>query len=408
MFAPENGHAFCPFVESHLSRHCGAMRNKSARIGILSAVLSCALLPSAAADPPIAATPSTRSPETRDNEESYQGFFNNSSFLIVPIPISNPTVGSGGGVATAMFFKTDKDSKSSFIGAGSFYTSNGSWGAATLGDVSFNEGRYHARATAGYANVNYDFYGTRATNPGDQQHVSLNQSGGLFQAAFEGRVAQDFYVGGKMRYLTVKTKFKSPEIAGDLLDNDGPLAGIKNNVLTAGLTASYDSRDKDYSPSRGWLIQGGFDAGLNDFIAREPFLRATLSLNRYDTLATDLVLASHGSFCGEGGHVPIFDLCLFGSQNDLRGYAVGRYQDKTMFTVQEELRWRAFWRIGFVAFAGLGSVAPTINRFDKILYSGGGGIRFLASREYGVNIGIDGVVNAQGQATYYIQVGEAF
>ena len=396
-----------PFMEMTLPRPFGALRN-TARICALSGVLSCGLLPSAVADPtPVTALP-VGPPGTQSDEAGYQGFFNNSSFLIVPIPISNPTVGSGGGLATAMFFKTDEDSKSSFIGAGSFYTGNGSWGAATLGDISFDEGRYHARGTAGYANVNYDFYGTRATNPGDLQHVSLNQSGGLFQSVFEGRVAQDFYVGGKLRYLTVKTKFNSPEIAGDLLDNGGPLAGIKNNVFTTGLTATYDSRDKDYSPSRGMLIQAGFDAGLNDSITREPFLRTTLSLNRYDTLAPGLVLASHGSFCGEGGHVPIFDLCLFGSQNDLRGYAVGRYQDKTMFTIQEELRWHAFWRIGFVAFAGLGSVAPAIDRFDKLLYSGGGGIRFLASREYGVNIGIDGVVNAQGQATYYIQVGEAF
>jgi len=395
-------------MEWSVSRLFGALRKKPARIGILSAVLGCALSPSAVADPPLATAPSPNLPQAQGNQADYQGFFNNSSFLIVPIPISNPTIGSGGGLATAMFFKTDKDSKSSFIGAGGFYTGNGSWGAATLGDVSFDEARYHARTTAGYANVNYDFYGTQATNAGDQRHVSLNQNGGLFQGVFEGRVAQDFYVGGKMRYLTIKTKFKSPDIAGGLLDHDGPLAGLKDNVITTGLTATYDSRDKDYSPSQGWLIQGGFDAGLNAFITKEPFLKTTLSLNRYDTVATDLVLASHGSFCGEGGHVPIFDLCLFGSQNDLRGYAVGRYQDKTMFTIQEELRWRAFWRIGFVAFAGLGSVAPTINRFDKILYSGGGGIRFLASREYGVNIGIDGVVNAQGQATYYIQVGEAF
>lgn len=395
-------------MELSLSRLFVVAQSRSARIGVLSAVLSCALLPSAVADPPLATASSSGLAETQGDEADYQGFFNNSSFLIVPIPISNPTVGSGGGLATAMFFKTDKDSKSSFIGAGGFYTGNGSWGAATLADVSFDEGRYHSRAITGYANVNYDFYGTQATNAGNQRHVSLNQSGGLFQAALEGRVAQDFYVGGKMRYLTIKTKFKSPEISGDLLDHDGPLAGIKDNVFITGLTASYDTRDKDYSPSQGFLIQAGFDAGLNDFVTRDPFLRATLSVNRYDTIATDLVLASHGSFCGEGGHVPIFDLCLFGSQNDLRGYAVGRYQDKTMFTIQEELRWRAFWRIGFVAFAGLGSVAPTIGRFDKILYSGGAGIRFLASREYGVNIGIDGVVNAQGQATYYIQVGEAF
>jgi len=355
-----------------------------------------------------AADPAATSPVLSEDQADYQGFFNNPSFLVVPIPISNPTIGSGLGLATAMFFKSDKDSKSSFFGTGAFFTSNGSWGAAMLGDVAFDEDRYHTRGTTGYANVKYDFYGTQATNAGSPRHVSLNQSGALFQALFEGRVARDFYVGGQLRLLTVKTKFGVPELAGELLDNDGPLSNLKNNVVTLGLTAKYDSRDKDYSPGNGFLIQAGFDGGLNDFITGGAYTRATLLLNRYDTIADSLVLASHGSFCGEGGQVPIFDLCLFGSQNDLRGYAVGRYQDKTMFTLQEELRWHAFWRIGFVAFAGLGSVAPTINRFDKLLYSGGAGMRFLASREYGVNIGIDGAVNAEGQATYYIQVGEAF
>ncbi|HET7085576.1 MAG TPA: BamA/TamA family outer membrane protein [Rhizomicrobium sp.] len=307
-----------------------------------------------------------------------------------------------------MFFKSDRDSKSSFIGTGAFFTSNGSWGAAALGDIAFDDDRYRSRAVAGYAHINYDFYGTRATNAGNTRHVFLNQSGALFQAALEARVAPDLYVGGRLRYLTVKSKFDIPELAGELVGNDGPLANLQNNVTTLGPTATYDTRDKDYSPGNGYLIQAGLEGGLNDFISRQSYLRGTLLINRYDTLVDDLVLASHGSFCGEGGKVPIFDLCLFGSQNDLRGYAVGRYQDKTMFTLQEELRWHVFWRIGLVAFAGLGSVAPTINRFDELLYSGGAGMRFLASREYGVNIGIDGAVNAQGEATYYIQVGEAF
>ena len=380
---------------------------KRAWIGAVSVVIWCALPPhQAAADQP--AAPSLDLAAQPENQSDYEGFFNNTSFLVVPIPISNPTVGSGAGLATAMFFKSDKESKSSFLGGGAFFTNNGSWGAATLTDIAFDQDRFHSRGAAGYANVNYDFYGTQATNAGSQRHVSLNQNGALFQLALEGRVAPDFYLGGRLRYLSIKTNFDIPELAGELLDRDGPLSNLKDKVVTASLTASYDSRDKDYSPSQGSLIQTSFDVGLNEFISRKPFLRATLAVNRYDTIADGLVLASHGSFCGEGGNVPIFDLCLFGSQNDLRGYAVGRYQDKTMFTLQEELRWHAFWRVGLVAFAGLGSVAPTINRFDKLLYSGGAGIRFLASREYGVNIGLDGVVNAQGQATYYIQVGEAF
>jgi hypothetical protein len=32
------------------------------------------------------------------------GFFNNTSVLAVPIPISNPTIGSGGAIATALVF----------------------------------------------------------------------------------------------------------------------------------------------------------------------------------------------------------------------------------------------------------------------------------------------------------------
>jgi len=128
------------------------------------------------------------------------------------------------------------------------------------GDVAFDEDRYHTRGTTGYANVKYDFYGTQATNAGSPRHVSLNQSGALFQALFEGRVARDFYVGDQLRLLTVKTKFGVPELAGELLDNDGPLSNLKNNVVTLGLTAKYDSRDKDYSPGNGFLIQAGLMA----------------------------------------------------------------------------------------------------------------------------------------------------
>ncbi|HYJ36138.1 MAG TPA: hypothetical protein VEV64_08270, partial [Rhizomicrobium sp.] len=174
---------------------------KSVRIGALSAVVGCACVPGHGA-----ADPAATSPILSEDQADYQGFFNNPSFLVVPIPISNPTIGSGLGLATAMFFKSDKDSKSSFFGTGAFFTSNGSWGAAMLGDVAFDEDRYHTRGTTGYANVKYDFYGTQATNAGSPRHVSLNQSGALFQALFEGRVARDFYVGGQLRLLTVKTK----------------------------------------------------------------------------------------------------------------------------------------------------------------------------------------------------------
>lgn len=334
------------------------------------------------------------------------GFFNDTSFLIVPIPVSNPTIGSGGALATAMFFKTDPQSQSSLIGAGGFYTSSGSWGAAATTDLAFSEDRYHVKGSAGYATVTYDFYGVGSGN--DSRHVSLTQSGYLFDARLETRVAPHLYIGGQGRYMTIKTKFNLPDLAGDLLENGGPLERIKNSITTIGFVTTYDSRDKDYSPSSGALMEGAFDIGLHDFVTKNSFTRTTASYSRYDKVADDLVLASHGSLCMTNGQVPIFDLCMFGAGNDLRGYAVGRFQDKAMFAAQEELRWHAFWRIGFVAFGGIGSVAHSVDKFSDILAAGGVGLRFLASKEYGVNIGIDGAINKDGEKSFYIMVGEAF
>jgi outer membrane protein assembly factor BamA len=336
------------------------------------------------------------------------GFFNNPSYLVVPIPISNPTIGSGLALAGAMFFKTDEQSSSSLVGLGTFYTSNGSKGLGGMTDVSFDQDIYRVKASGGYASVNYDFYGVGNAAGSSGRFVPINQAGNLFQLLFVGRVAPHFYVGGQMRSISIRTGFKLPDVAGEILDNGGPLSKLDTNISTLGVAAIYDSRNKDYSPTGGSLVDADFDIGIHSLIASNDYMRTTVSYSRYDELADGLVLASHASLCGTGGNVPIFELCLMGSNNDIRGYGVGQYQDKAMFTEQEELRVHVFWRFGFVAFAGLGSVAPSIDKFSKILGAGGVGVRFLASEDYGVNIGIDAAVNAAGKSTYYIQVGEAF
>jgi outer membrane protein assembly factor BamA len=336
------------------------------------------------------------------------GFFNDTNFLVVPIPVSNPTIGSGGALAGAMLFKTDEKSKPSTIGVAGFYTSNGSWGGGAMADIWFHEDRYEAKLTGGYANISYDFYGIGSAAGQSNVHVSLTQSGEMFQGAFSARVAPDFYLGAQARYMTIKTKFNLPDIAGDLLDNGGPLAKLKNNIYLLGLTAAYDSRNNSFAPSSGALIKGEADFGLHDFATRNTYLRTTASYSRYDELDPDVVLASHASLCMVGGQVPIFDLCMFGSNNDLRGYATGRYQDKAMFAAQEELRVHAFWRIGFVAFGGIGSVAPSVAKFQDMLVAGGVGVRILVSKDYGVNVGLDGAINKDGDKSFYVHVGEAF
>jgi hypothetical protein len=63
------------------------------------------------------------------------GLFNDPNYLIVPIPISNPTIGSGLALAGAVLFKTDPQSSSSYLGVAGFGTQGGSWGGGISGTL---------------------------------------------------------------------------------------------------------------------------------------------------------------------------------------------------------------------------------------------------------------------------------
>jgi hypothetical protein len=143
------------------------------------------------------------------------GFFNDPSFLAVPIPISNPTLGSGAALAGAVLFKTDEQSSSSMIGAAAFRTSNGSWGGGAMGNFAFDEDRYRAKLSLGYASVLYDFYGIGQAAVEKGRFVSITQSGDLVQGLFQTRIAPHFYAGLQARYMNIKSAFGLPNLAGE-------------------------------------------------------------------------------------------------------------------------------------------------------------------------------------------------
>src|SRR6202000_2223643 len=104
-------------------------------------------------------------------------------------------------------------SKPSTIGVAGFYTSSGSWGGGASANIAFDQDRYLAKLSGGYANITYDFYGIGASAGRDNVHVSLTQSGALALGGFEARVAPDFYLGVQARYVDIKTKFNLPDVA---------------------------------------------------------------------------------------------------------------------------------------------------------------------------------------------------
>jgi hypothetical protein len=62
------------------------------------------------------------------------------------------------------------------------------------------------------------------------------------------------------------------------------------------------------------------------------------SFNKYWSLSDKRVLAYNVFFCSTGGQPPFYGNCIYGANNELRGYTAGRYLDRYMFATQMEYR----------------------------------------------------------------------
>ena len=121
------------------------------------------------------------------------------------------------------------------------------------------------------------------------------------------------------------------------------------------------------------------------------------------------MLALRGYLCQVSDRTPLFDLCMFGSNSDLRGYETGRYRDRTMFAAQAEYRFPLAGRFGGVVFGGTGKVAPSFGDMgdQPDLPSIGFGLRWLAAEKARVNLSVD-VARGRDSTSLYVYVKEAF
>ena len=110
------------------------------------------------------------------------------------------------------------------------------------------------------------------------------------------------------------------------------------------------------------------------------------------------------------GEIPFYKLPALGGGNRMRGYFYGRYRDKVYAMTQLEYRQYFWWRFGFVAFAGLGDVAPNLLKFrlKEFKYSYGLGFRFLFNKEQKVNLRLDIGIGENGNSGIYFGIEEAF
>jgi hypothetical protein len=93
----------------------------------------------------------------------------------------------------------------------------------------------------------------------------------------------------------------------------------------------------------------------------------------------------------------------------MRGYPRGRYRDRHAVTAQAEVRSAHWRRIGAVAFAGAGTVAPAFSKLGTQTWypSVGAGLRYVLMPKQRTTARVD-LAFGRGSFGVSVGIGEAF
>jgi len=330
------------------------------------------------------------------------------TFIAVPIPISSPALGTGIIPAAGYIFpfsKKDKISSPSVIGGGGLITNNGSRAFVLAGQFYLKENRY--RITAAYlrGNLNYDVYGTGVF---EDRKLPLKQTGQVFFGELLRQVGWKLYVGPRLiTGYSVVTQEPSDE-------HDVPVPpdiGLHTNLTALGFKVFRDTVPNRFYPTQGTSFNFTADFFTGALGSTYSYQSYTAVFNKYWSLDRKQVLAYNAYLCGTGGDPPFYGNCIYGASNELRGYTAGRYFTSYMVATQLEYRVALPKRFGLVAFGGVGEIIPGENQSSyggqKFLPGAGGGVRFLLSKQYHVNLRVDYGIGRDGH-TVGMSIGEAF
>jgi len=350
--------------------------------------------------------------ETKAISETKKPPSRRGSVIVAPIPISSPALGTGIVPVLGYIFpfqKGDNVSPPSVVGVAGLVTNNGSRAFGTYADLFMKQDTYRITGLYVQGNLNYDLFGIGVVAGNAGHKLPLEQSGHVFRLEALRRLEWDFFLG--VRFWTGSSEIvlrsgtdvpPEPEPPPDI--------GLHTTLRALGLRLNRDTRPNRFYPATGTLLELTSDFFSEGLGSKYSFQAYRFTFNKYGSLSKNQVLAYNLFVCGTGGAPPFYGNCIYGTNNELRGYTAGQYLDRYMIATQLEYRLVLPKRFGVVGFGGVGEVIPggsQIFQASNFLPSGGGGLRFQLSKKYHVNLRAD-IAGGKDTWTWSMGVGEAF
>jgi hypothetical protein len=326
-------------------------------------------------------------------------------FVPVPIVITEPSVGYGGGLVLTYLHDNLGGKKSesgrrvppSISGVLLSGTENGTRMLGAFHVGYWLEDTVRTTSYIGSPNIYMDLYSRDST-------IQMNIEGTLFYQNVKFRVGEsNLFIGAAYMYSYSDVDFYLHEFEREF--------GGSTTIASLGLLIDYDTRDNQLSPTSGQLI--------------------TLKARFYDDLVgSDYTLQNYklgGIFYNKLSDVVNLNFNIVGENVSgeriapylypfisMRGIPMMRYQGENIVTAQSEVNYNLDARWSLLCFGGIGKAFGaqiaaedlSFSQSDNI-FAGGVGFRYLIAKKFGLQAGID-IAKSKEEETVYIQFGTAW
>jgi hypothetical protein len=193
------------------------------------------------------------------------------------------------------------------------------------------------------------------------------------------------------------------------LINNEVVGSNGGNTSGFGLLLIVDHRDNIFYPTKNGFFKVRMIFMGKDWGSDFTYNRMVIDFRRYHDLGKSNIIAGQVYLESMSGNIPFFKLPALGGSSRMRGYFLGRYRDEAYLTWQIEYRKMFWWRLGAVAFFGMGDVASRFNKFvlAQFKYSYGVGLRYAFDEKENLNVRMD-IGFGKNTSGVYFSLEEAF
>ena len=334
---------------------------------------------------------------------------NQKGLLPIPIIITEPAVGYGGGLMLAYFSQSiaeraqqgGKFIPPTIMMGGGFYASSRSYGGVAGIFRPVRRDRFRVLAALGATSLNLDFFGFDPEGPLEDDPIPYHLDMLFGFARGQARIrTSPFFLGAHYTFLGTETSVDAT------LPAEIPPRDLRTDVAGVGLGVEFDTRNNFLYATRGMDINVngtwygpavGGDETFSKYAVQGLFYGQATERWGYG-LRFDMGFSS--------GDIPFF----MKPSLSMRGLTAGKYLSDVAALGEVEGRYSLDSRWTVLAFTGGGRVAEQVSDLGSAagVWAGGAGFRYLMARQLGLASGVDLAVGPGGEFAIYLQAGSAW